>query len=197
LLRHPLASSTLDDLAHGAFEPILDDPQARARADKVTSLVLCTGHVYVDLVASPLREETDSVAIARLEQLYPFPTEEIEELLATYPKLRDVRWVQEEPMNMGAWSFVASRLVNVLPKRVTLAYVGRTERASPAVGAHDVYAAEQAALVRGAFGQSDAETSRLGIEAREGGSDGSRDTRPATRGVAGRSDRGPMAEAGR
>src|SRR5262249_2035987 len=131
LLRHPLASSSLAELAHGAFEPVLDDSPARARANQVTSLILCTGHVYVDLMASPLREETNSVAIARLEQLYPFPSLEIEELLATYPRLSDVRWVQEEPMNMGAWSFVASRLVNGLPEGVRLQYVGRAERASP------------------------------------------------------------------
>ena len=164
LLRHPLATSKLADLAHGWFRPVVDDPEARAREDDVTHLVLCSGHVWVSLVESPLRQQSQETAIVRLEQLYPFPSDEIEEVLGGYPKLREVAWVQEEPMNMGGWEFVAARLGTLLGGRLPLVYVGRTERASPAVGAHDVYVAEQEQLVRAAFRQPSPDAPALGVE---------------------------------
>jgi 2-oxoglutarate dehydrogenase E1 component len=196
LLRHPLAASTLDDLAHGTFAPVLDDPNARARAERITTLIACTGHISVDLLGSLLRDQSETIGIVRLEQIYPFPSAELEEMLASYPKLREVRWVQEEPLNLGAWSFVAPRLIELLPEAVALTYIGRNERASPAVGAHHVYSAEQAALVGAAFGQSDADAAhRLGIATRQEVQHGSRDSRSAARRIARRSDRRAVAEA--
>jgi 2-oxoglutarate dehydrogenase E1 component len=164
LLRHPLAASKLSDLAHGWFRPVLDDPVARARPDEITQLILTTGHVFVDLWGSALREDDRSTAIARLEQLYPFPADDLEEILTDYPRLRQVTWVQEESMNMGAWAYVAPRLTALLGNRVPLYYVGRTERASPAVGAHHVYVAEQEQLVRAAFRQASPDAAALGVE---------------------------------
>jgi 2-oxoglutarate dehydrogenase E1 component len=164
LLRHPLATSKLDDLAHGWFRPVLDDPAVRQRSEEITRLVLGSGHVYVNLIESPVREQAANVAIARIEQLYPFPTEQLEDLIAGYPRLREVVWAQEEPMNMGAWSFVAPRLASILRDRLPLLYVGRSERASPAVGAHHVYVAEQEALVGAAFQQANPAAAALGVE---------------------------------
>ena len=198
LLRHPLAASRLADLAHGEFYPVLDDPAARGASDQVTRLVLCSGHVYVDLLASPLLASDRSAAIVRLEQLYPFPQRELAEIVESYPRLREVVWVQEEPANMGAWSFVAPRLVELVPEQLPLFYVGRTERASPAVGAHHVYTAEQQALIRAAFGELSAETTTLGITARkEVRAHGSRHSRPTPGRVPGRSHRGAVAQASR
>jgi 2-oxoglutarate dehydrogenase E1 component len=194
LLRHPLAASRLADLAHGEFYPVLDDPAARGASDQVTRLVLCSGHVYVDLLASPLLASDRSAAIVRLEQLYPFPQRELAEIVESYPRLREVVWVQEEPANMGAWSFVAPRLVELLLEQLPLFYVGRTERASPAVGAHHVYTAEQQALIQAAFGELSAETTTLGIAARkEVRAHGSRHSRPTPGRVPGRSHRGAVA----
>ena len=116
---------------------------------------------------SSVYQERDDLALVRVEQLYPFPSDDLREVLAAYPQLQEVIWVQEEPMNMGAWSFVVSRLAEVLPEGVPLAYVGRSIRAAPAVGAHHVYSAEQAQLVRAAFGRLDQDTTVFGIEVRK------------------------------
>ncbi|MBX6771250.1 MAG: 2-oxoglutarate dehydrogenase E1 component [Chloroflexi bacterium] len=151
LLRHPLAASHLSELASGAFQPVIDDREARARADRIRRLILCSGHVYVDLAASSWRAQHSETAIVRIEQLYPFPTSELAQLLASYPALREVIWVQEEPRNMGAWAFVEPYLRTLVGPRASLSYVGRPESASPAVGAHDLYRAEQEALVQAAF----------------------------------------------
>jgi 2-oxoglutarate dehydrogenase E1 component len=140
LLRHPLAASTIDQLAEGAFQPVIADASAAERADEVTRLVLCSGKVYVDLVGSTDEQRQERaaiegrgrVAIGRVEELYPYPGEEIAALAATYPALQEVVWVQEEPRNMGAWTYIAPRLAETL--EVPLRYVGRPERASPAEG---------------------------------------------------------------
>ena len=86
--------------------PVLDDPDTSVRARDVRRLVLCTGKVYVDLISSPRRAEAKDVAIARLEQLYPYPENELKALFASYPRLREVVWLQEEPQNMGYWEFL-------------------------------------------------------------------------------------------
>ena len=151
LLRHPLATSHLEDLAHGRFQPVLDDAEARERPDEVARLILCSGKVYVDLVSSEARTSDRGVAVARVEQLYPFPANEIGDLLAAYPRLREVVWVQEEPQNMGAWNFAAPRLRQLVGRAISLSYNGRPERASPAVGSGQVHKMEQARIVADAF----------------------------------------------
>ncbi|HZS92260.1 MAG TPA: 2-oxoglutarate dehydrogenase E1 component [Chloroflexota bacterium] len=151
LLRHALAGSRLQDLTQGSFQPVLDDPNAGSHRDEVSRLILCSGKVFVDLIGSELRAATPAVAVARVEQLYPFPIQEIEHLIAAYPHLREVVWLQEEPQNMGAWTFVAPRLQDLLDRALPLTYIGRPERASPAVGSARVHAAEQARLVADAF----------------------------------------------
>lgn len=151
LLRHPHAASHVGDLAHGAFQTVLDDVGAGAHVDEVTRLILCSGRVFVDLVTSALRPDASQTAIVRIEQIYPFPSERLDDIRSRYPRLREVVWVQEEPQNMGAWTFVAPQIRSVLANRLPLVYVGRSERASPAVGAHDLYFAEQKHLVEAAF----------------------------------------------
>ena len=156
LLRHPLAASPLADFAEGtAFRPVLDDPfftGGSAQRDAVQRVVLCSGKVYVDLAASEARKNVDRVALVRVEQLYRFPAEAIERTLALYPAAHDVVWLQEEPQNMGAWTFVAPRLQALLqPRGMTLRYVGRPERASPSEGTPAWHTAEQARIVAEAF----------------------------------------------
>lgn len=168
LLRHPLAGSHLADLTHGAFQPVIDDTASRSRAGEIQRLILSSGHVYVNLVSSPARGEHPETAIVRLEQLYPFPTTELEEAIAGYPKLREVLWVQEEPMNMGAWTFVAPRIRPLLPAEVPLAYVGRPRRASPAVGPHELYQREQEEVIAAAYGPLDVTSTSTAIEVGHG-----------------------------
>ncbi|MHB1007425.1 MAG: 2-oxoglutarate dehydrogenase E1 component [Chloroflexota bacterium] len=147
LLRLPEAASQLSDLASGAFQPVIDDAQARERAAQVTRLVLCSGKVYYDLAASEARRSSAELAVARLEMLYPLPVAELQLLFNSYPRLREVAWVQEEPANMGAWPYLASRLEPLLPEAVALTYVGRPRRASPAEGSSEWHAEEQARIV--------------------------------------------------
>ncbi|HEX2187513.1 MAG TPA: 2-oxoglutarate dehydrogenase E1 component [Longimicrobiaceae bacterium] len=155
LLRHPLAASRLEQLAGGHFQCVIGDADAAERADEVTRLALCSGKVFADLYSSPLRAEARAVALARVEELYPFPVEEIASLARSFPRLREVVWVQEEPRNMGAWTFVEPRLREMfgdLPVR----YEGRPERASPAEGSPDRHAKEQARIVAAAWGDAPA-----------------------------------------
>ncbi len=150
LLRHPLAAARLEQLAEGSFQCVMGDDTAGERAEEVTRLVLCTGKVHADLAASPLRAEARAVALARVEELYPFPEEELSGVVGSFPALREVVWVQEEPRNMGAWTFVAPRLAGVLDG-LPLRYEGRPERASPAEGSAARHAAEQGRIVEAAW----------------------------------------------
>ncbi len=154
LLRHPRAGSSLADLAEGGFRPVLDDAGAAGRREAVERLVLCSGKVAVDLTTTALEraEQVDWVAVARLEQLYPFPRAALEAVIAGYPNLREIVWAQEEPRNAGAWGYVAPRLGQLLAGDLALRYLGRPERASTAEGSADVHAWEQARIVEAAFG---------------------------------------------
>jgi 2-oxoglutarate dehydrogenase E1 component len=150
LLRHPMASSRLEELSEGGFRPLIPDADAAERPDEITRLLLCSGKVYVDLMAAEARPEGGHVALARMEELYPFPAEAIAETIAGFPSLQEVVWVQEEPRNMGAWSFVAPRLLGLtggLPMR----YAGRPERSSPAEGRMERHIEEQARIVASAW----------------------------------------------
>ncbi len=115
-------------------------------------LVLCSGKVYVDLMSGRQgATNAHEAAIVRVEELYPFPAAEIERVVAGYPQVQEVIWVQEEPRNMGAWTFVAPRLRDLLGDRLPLSYVGRTRRASPAEGSYEWHAREQQHLVEAVF----------------------------------------------
>jgi len=149
LLRHPRAASPARDLAGRSWTRIIDDEQADR--EEARRLILCSGKIFVDLVSNEKREETPEVAIARLEQLYPFPFEDARPVLESYPALEEVVWVQEEPQNMGAWEAVRPCLQEIIDGRWPLRYVGRPRRASPAEGSTTWHNAMQEAIVRGAF----------------------------------------------
>jgi 2-oxoglutarate dehydrogenase E1 component len=150
LLRLKQASSTLADLAGGSFQPVIDDPNADAA--EVTRLVLCSGKVYYDIAGHEQRAAATSVAVARLEQLYPFPVDAYAELISRYPNLREVRWAQEEPQNMGAWRTIRHRLEAPLRELdVPLVFVGRSWRASPSEGYPTAHLREQDRIVRTAL----------------------------------------------
>ena len=157
LLRHPEATSPVSNLVNGKFHPVLDDPACldAEGLDRlaVTRLVLCSGKLFYDLAGSELREGARNIAIVRLEELYPFPANETQQLVARYPNLDEVVWVQEEPRNMGALAFVGPRLRTVVPREVKLDHVTRPERASPAEGKHIDHVVDQARVIREALGE--------------------------------------------
>jgi 2-oxoglutarate dehydrogenase E1 component len=147
LLRLNRAAAAPEELTDGHFQLIIDDPSAGSRREKVERLVLCTGKVYFDIDAHERRAAAENVAIARVELLYPFAQEQLAELLASYPNLKEVVWTQEEPRNMGAWKVMSRRLPGVLPEGVELGYVGRPTRASPGEGYSGAHAREQERIV--------------------------------------------------
>jgi 2-oxoglutarate dehydrogenase E1 component len=143
LLRLDRASSTMEDLTSGEFRHILDDPTVEDRREKVERLVLCTGKIYYDMDGSDRRALAENVAIARVEMLYPFAKTRLEEVIAGYPNLKEIAWVQEEPRNMGAWKVMSRRFPQVLPEGIDLTYIGRPGRASPGEGYAAAHALEQ------------------------------------------------------
>ncbi len=149
LLRLKQASSTLAELAAGEFRPLIDDESADR--ERVERLVLCQGKVYYDIAGHEERTAADRVALARLEQLYPFPVEQAKALVAGYPNVRELVWAQEEPQNMGAWRAIRHRLEEAKPERVRLRYVGRPWRASPSEGYPTAHLREQDRIVRAAL----------------------------------------------
>ena len=151
LLRLSAATSRLGDLASGRFQPVLDDPATAERRDAVTRLVLCSGKIYYDLLASPARTAATHVAIGRIELLYPFPTADVAELVRRYPKLAEIVWVQEEPRNMGPRKFLLPELRDLVATDVAIKDVSRPERASPAEGYPAAHQAEQARIVKEAL----------------------------------------------
>jgi 2-oxoglutarate dehydrogenase E1 component len=162
LLRSPLAASSLDDLSQGSFHPVLDDSRAAARRKAVRRLLLCSGKVAIDLLAAVRAGAADHAlehaAIIRVEQLYPFPAQALRRAIERYPNAAEVVWVQEEPQNMGAWTYVALHLRDLLPARMPLEYIGRPQRASTAEGQADVHASEQARIIQAALRSVPAQT---------------------------------------
>ncbi|HXG98420.1 MAG TPA: multifunctional oxoglutarate decarboxylase/oxoglutarate dehydrogenase thiamine pyrophosphate-binding subunit/dihydrolipoyllysine-residue succinyltransferase subunit [Gemmatimonadales bacterium] len=153
LLRLPAAASQLDDLVLGKFRTVLWD-RDRTWPEKVTRLLLCSGKIYYDIIASPRRADAPHVKIGRVELLYPFPGAEIGEYARRYPNLKEVVWVQEEPRNMGARKFVMPKIRDVLPQGVTLLNVSRPERSSPAEGYPAAHKIEQERIVVAAYGHN-------------------------------------------
>lgn len=151
LLRHPRTASTPKELSGGKWEPVLDDPNASQLRSTAERILLCSGKVFVDLVESKYRGSSEETSIVRIEQLYPFPAEEIKALLQNYKKAIEIIWVQEEPQNMGAWNYIRPLLENLSGGRFPLRYVGRTPNASPAEGSTALHAAHHSELIENAF----------------------------------------------
>jgi 2-oxoglutarate dehydrogenase E1 component len=151
LLRHPMAASRLEDFTEGGFLPVLDDEEARERAGSVERLILCSGKIYTEILSSDAREEAVDTAVARVELLYPFPEERVREVIEGYPNLQEIIWVQEEPKNMGAWTFVEPRLRQLTDEELPIQYVGKPARPSPAQGSARFHKEEHAGIVQAAF----------------------------------------------
>jgi 2-oxoglutarate dehydrogenase E1 component len=166
LLRHPLVTSPLRAFTEGGWQPVIDRQPPPPPAGEETSpelptveeihrVILCSGKVYVDLITSELQPKHPEVAIVRVEQLAPFPSAELGEVLEGYPALREVMWVQEEPENMGAWYFVNPYLKKVIAGRWRLYGLTRPRSASPAEGSNNLHTHNQRRLIERAFEQKE------------------------------------------
>jgi 2-oxoglutarate dehydrogenase E1 component len=145
LLRHKLAVSAIGEFTDGTFQTVLPETAALDPA-RVRRVLLCSGKLYYDLLLGRDQRDIDDVAIVRVEQLYPFPAEEIVRAVEPWSAAKEVFWVQEEPWNMGGWQFMSLRLPRILGAH-TLRYVGRDEAASPAIGSYKMHQTEQADIV--------------------------------------------------
>jgi 2-oxoglutarate dehydrogenase E1 component len=159
LLRHSRAASSISDLTEGSFQPVINDTEAEKRAEAVTRLILCSGKIYMDMAfesSSPFAPraafvEAQHAALVRIEELYPFPADALQKVIAGYPNLKEVVWMQEEPRNMGAWSFVEPRIRELADWSGPIIYVGRREAASPAEGSMTQHLAEQQRILSDAL----------------------------------------------
>jgi multifunctional 2-oxoglutarate metabolism enzyme len=152
LLRFPASFSPLDELTRGSFRTVVDDPEVADRSI-VSRVLLCSGKISYDLRAAREARNANAVAIVRVEQLYPFPADALRSALERYVSARDFVWVQEEPQNMGAWSFVRPRRDEFLPVGAAFWYAGRAPSASPATGSAAVHKRELEQLILEAFGR--------------------------------------------
>jgi 2-oxoglutarate dehydrogenase E1 component len=153
LLRNAHSVSYLDDLSKGEFKQILQEETTGKQKEKVERIIMCSGKVAIDLrdTVQKQEEEIDSVHILRVEELYPFPLAQAREILAQYPNLKELVWVQEEPKNMGPWSYAYPRLQEIVPEGVEIGYVGRRRRSSPSEGDPTVHKKEQERIVNEAL----------------------------------------------
>ena len=151
MLRNRAVVSPLSDFTEGGFHEVIDDVRYREAdgpAEGVTKLVLCAGKIYWELATAREKKGVDDVAIVRVEQLYPLPHEQLTAVLERYPNATDVRWVQEEPANQGAWPYFGLELPEQLPERLgRIRRVSRRRMAAPAVGSSKVHEVEQAAII--------------------------------------------------
>ena len=166
LLRHAAVASAPRELAEGRFRMVIPDEDAAPRAADIRRVLVCSGKVYVDLIASEHRAARLDVAIGRLEQLYPVPMHDLRAMLDAYPKADEIVWIQEEPENMGAWEFIRPHLQEISGGR-TVHRVARPRSASPAEGSAARHAITQQALVDQAFGESPKKDSAPGKKARQ------------------------------
>ena len=171
LLRHPLATSRLEDLSTGQFQPVIDDAFFAAKPERAKRLLMCSGKVYYDLLPEAEKLGEDRPAIIRLEQLYTFPWNELRQLLPRYSNATELVWVQEEPLNTGAWRYLEAKLRELLSEGhpMDLRYVGRPERASPAEGYPAAHVAEQGRIIRESLGSA---SSKAGVATTTKGGEG-------------------------
>lgn len=144
LLRHPKCVSTIEDFTTGGFKEVFDD--ASANIKDVKKLVFCTGKIYYDLLAQKEAANATDIALIRLEQLYPLPLNQINEIVKKYNNAKSYIWAQEEPENMGAWTFILSRL-----RHIPFEFVGRLESASPATGYYKIHNKQQQEILDKVF----------------------------------------------
>ena len=150
LLRHKLCISTLDELTHGAFSWVLPEVD-ELQNEKVRRVIICSGKIYYELLEMRRVSRIHDIAILRIEQLYPFPGEQLDVLLSQYTKTNELVWCQEEPKNQGAWDFSKLRIPALINKRWQLDYIGREPSSVPAVGSAKLHAKEQQAIINKAL----------------------------------------------
>jgi 2-oxoglutarate dehydrogenase E1 component len=150
LLRHEMSVSSLEDLTRGSFARVIDEADDLSPA-QVRRIVFCSGKVYFDLLKARRKDAIRDVALVRIEQLYPFPSDEYEAVLNRYVNAREVVWCQEEPQNQGAWYQIRHRLQEILGARRQVLYAGRAPAAAPATGISKIHEAEQHALIDAAL----------------------------------------------
>lgn len=144
VLRHPLNKSPLSDCAQGGFKEILDDEMRESNA---SYLLFCTGKIYYSLTEEREKSRRNDIAIIRIEQLFPFHSEAFKKITEKYQKCKRCFWVQEEPKNMGAWHYIFPLFHELLPKGISLEYIGRARRASPAAGSHSAHVREEKQII--------------------------------------------------
>ncbi len=153
LLRHPLSRSPLRELTEGTWKHVIDDPTITPQRKRfIKRLVLCSGKVYVDAMMSDHRPEKPDVALVRIEQLYRFPMGQVSDLIDSYKGIEEVVWLQEEPMNGGAWKYVQPLLERIVQNRLPIKYIGRPNRASPAEGYFAWHKSKQDEIMREVYG---------------------------------------------
>ena len=152
LLRHKLSTSPISDLSNGGFKLVIDEIDELDKSG-VTRLLMCSGKVYYDLLEARRKNEISNIAIARIEQLFPFPMDAVKAVINGYPNLKEVVWVQEEPKNQGSWYYMQSRgtMIGCLGEQHAFGYAGRFYSASPAVGYMSLHLAQQKQLVEDAL----------------------------------------------
>jgi 2-oxoglutarate decarboxylase len=153
LLRHRLAVSPVEAFTTGTFQPVMGDPGSNGtplNPHKVKRILLCSGKIFYDLLQARADREVTDTAIIRMEQLYPMPVHELRAALGAFPHAEDFAWVQEEPANQGAWTFIALNLLERL-EGVGLRRISRPAAAAPAVGSTKMHDAEQQALIEAAL----------------------------------------------
>ena len=151
LLRHPFTASMPREIAKGSWQPVLDDDSARSHAQRVRRILLTSGKIAVDLFTNESYSRTEEIAIIRVEQLYPFPSDVLRQVIDGYPAAEEVVWVQEEPENMGAWNFARWNLLEMLDGRFPIHYIGRKRLASPAEGSASRHALKQQEIIHKAL----------------------------------------------
>jgi 2-oxoglutarate dehydrogenase E1 component len=142
--------SSFDDFSKGGFEEVFDDPKVNTKKEiaKITRVLCCTGKIYYELLDKKVADNRDDIAIVRLEQLYPFPKEKVDSIIEKYGD-SDWFWVQEEPSNMGAWSYI-----HAFYRKYDLKLIARKSSASPATGFKKVHVSQQESIIQAAFGSS-------------------------------------------
>ncbi|MNI09376.1 2-oxoglutarate dehydrogenase E1 component [compost metagenome] len=160
LIRNPRVASSAVELSEGSFQTVLEQQGLGQQPDQVERLILCSGKISIDLDEA-LDKDADKeknkgwkwLHILRVEQLYPFPEEEIRSVVNRFPNVKEIVWVQEEPHNMGAWRYMEPRIRELAPEGTTVQYIGRPERSSPASGYQNVYTYEQQRIISLALNQ--------------------------------------------
>ena len=148
LLRHPKVISTIEDLANGEFQPIIDD--VTANAEKIEKLVFCSGKIYYELLAKKEELDCENIALVRMEQMYPLQQDKIDEVFAKYSNRKQLLWVQEEPENMGAWGYILRNF-----RDTGIQVIAAVPSGSPAPGSHKMFEKNQNSVINRVFDRND------------------------------------------